>query len=155
MEQRQCAQCGGSVDAAKAFCPECGAAMIAEESRQDASDYDASPRTVQFGQTMFNQVLSDMGLTDAGARTDDKTPTTGQAPPRPSSVTTLKPVASSSADEAPPRPPSAAPSAERGPGKPGLSTKWIVVLVASAVALLLAVAALAAAAVILYLLSRG
>ena len=55
------------VDEAKAFCPGCGHAFVEEEKRQKASEFDKEDSTVQLGQTMFNQMLSDMGL-NIGAR---------------------------------------------------------------------------------------
>ena len=62
MGQKQCAKCGETVDEAKAFCPECGNAFDEEKKRTLVSDFDKSNTTVQLGQTMFNQMLSDMGL---------------------------------------------------------------------------------------------
>ena len=62
MGQKQCAKCGETVDEAKAFCPECGSAFDEEKKRTSVSDFDKSNPTVQLGATMFNQMLSDMGL---------------------------------------------------------------------------------------------
>jgi hypothetical protein len=50
------------VDEAKAFCPGCGHAFVEEEKRQKASEFERQASTVQLGQTMYNQMLSDMGL---------------------------------------------------------------------------------------------
>ncbi|MEO6654579.1 MAG: hypothetical protein ABIO36_00700 [Pyrinomonadaceae bacterium] len=50
------------VDEAKAFCPGCGNAFVDEEIRQEASSFDTTERTVELGQSMYNQMLSDMGL---------------------------------------------------------------------------------------------
>ena len=50
------------VDEAKAFCPGCGTSFVDEEKRDSASSFDAMDHTVQFGNTMYNQMLSDMGL---------------------------------------------------------------------------------------------
>lgn len=61
MALRQCDNCGETVDEAKAFCPGCGNAFV-EEERRDASKFDELGHTVQFGQTMYNQMLEDMGL---------------------------------------------------------------------------------------------
>src|SRR5438874_4680372 len=58
----QCDKCNEMVDEAKAFCPECGNAFVKEEKREEASEFDRSEKTVQFGPTMYNQLLSDMGL---------------------------------------------------------------------------------------------
>jgi len=62
MGLRQCEKCGEMVDEAKAFCPACGNAFVEEEKRQEASNFDKVERTVQFGATMYNQMLEDMGL---------------------------------------------------------------------------------------------
>lgn len=62
MGLRQCDKCSEMVDEAKAFCPACGNAFVEEESRSVASNFEAMDNTVQLGQTMYNQMLSDMGL---------------------------------------------------------------------------------------------
>src|SRR5262245_30459058 len=62
MGQRQCEKCDEMVDEAKAFCPGCGHAFVTEEKRKDASNFDKVDHTVQFGKTMYNQMLEDMGL---------------------------------------------------------------------------------------------
>jgi hypothetical protein len=62
MEQKQCAKCGETVDAAKAFCPGCGNPFVEEEVRTKVSEFDASAGTVQYGKTVYNKLLSDMGL---------------------------------------------------------------------------------------------
>ena len=62
MGQKQCGKCGEFVDEAKAFCPECGNAFVDEKKRTSVTDYDRSNPTVQLGETMFNKMLSDMGL---------------------------------------------------------------------------------------------
>lgn len=50
------------VDEAKAFCPACGHAFVEEQERSASSDFEEMDSTVQLGQTMYNQMLSDMGL---------------------------------------------------------------------------------------------
>lgn len=62
MGLKQCDKCGEMVDEAKAFCPGCGHAFVEEEKRQTASSFEKMDNTVQLGQTMYNQMLSDMGL---------------------------------------------------------------------------------------------
>ena len=62
MDPRKCEKCGETVDAAKSFCPGCGTPMEAEQERTRVSEYDATAGTVQFGKTVYNQLLSDMGL---------------------------------------------------------------------------------------------
>ena len=61
MGLKQCPKCSEMVDEAKAFCPACGNAFVEEESRK-ASQFDQLDNTVQLGNTMYNQMLSDMGL---------------------------------------------------------------------------------------------
>ena len=62
MAEKRCAKCGEMVDEAKAFCPGCGHSFVDEKQRETVSDFDQSNRTVQLGETMFNQMLSEMGL---------------------------------------------------------------------------------------------
>ena len=62
MGLRQCDKCGDMVDEAKAFCPGCGNAFVEEEKRQKKSDFEQQDNTVQLGNTMYNQMLADMGL---------------------------------------------------------------------------------------------
>src|SRR6188768_2284766 len=61
MGLKQCPKCSEMVDEAKAFCPACGNAFVEEESRKE-SQFDQLDNTVQLGNTMYNQMLSDMGL---------------------------------------------------------------------------------------------
>lgn len=67
MALRQCDKCSEMVDEAKAFCPECGNALIEEKQREEESVYESMDGTMQFGQTMYNQMLSDMGLNISAA----------------------------------------------------------------------------------------
>ena len=62
MGQKKCEKCGEMADEVKAFCPACGNAFVEEEKRQEASKFEKLDHTVQFGQTMYNQMLEDMGL---------------------------------------------------------------------------------------------
>lgn len=61
MALRQCDKCNEMVDEAKAFCPGCGNAFV-EEEKPKATAFQKLDHTVQFGQTMYNQMLEDMGL---------------------------------------------------------------------------------------------
>lgn len=61
MVEKLCSKCGEMVDEAKAFCPGCGNAIV-EEKRGSVSEFDKLDHTVQLGNTMYNQMLSDMGL---------------------------------------------------------------------------------------------
>lgn len=62
MGEKQCGKCGEMVDEAKAFCPGCGNAFVEEKTRTSVSDFDLSEHTVRLGDTMYNQMLSEMGL---------------------------------------------------------------------------------------------
>ena len=62
MAEKPCGKCGEMVDEAKAFCPGCGHSSVDEKQRTTVSEFDQSNRTVQLGETMFNQMLSEMGL---------------------------------------------------------------------------------------------
>jgi hypothetical protein len=72
MALKQCDKCSEMVDEAKAFCPGCGSSFETEEKRQDASGFDSLDHTVQLGQTMYNQMLSDMGLNISKAPNPDE-----------------------------------------------------------------------------------
>lgn len=62
MALKQCDKCTEMADEAKAFCPACGNPFVVEEQRQEASKFDSLDSTMQMGNTMFNIMLSDMGL---------------------------------------------------------------------------------------------
>jgi hypothetical protein len=62
MTQRACEKCGEMVSAAKAFCPSCGHALVEEETRAEASEFQNLDGTMKLGQTMYNEMLSEMGL---------------------------------------------------------------------------------------------
>lgn len=121
MAQKQCGKCSEMVDEAKAFCPGCGNPFV-DEQRAEASEYDSLGGTMQFGQSMYNQMLSDMGLniTDKPDAAD-------------------KPVKS-----APPVPQASVPEPEKTIEKHWFSgnIKWLIIGIA-AVVLLFVVAALA------------
>ena len=62
MGEKQCSKCGEMVDDAKAFCPGCGNAFVEEKKRTSVSEFEQLDHTVRLGDTMYNQMLSDMGL---------------------------------------------------------------------------------------------
>lgn len=124
---RTCEKCGESADAAKAFCPGCGEPFVAEKERVKTSEFDASGSTVQFSQTAFNMVLSDMGLNISEAP---------NRPSKPSVKTTLAPAAAT---------PALKPETE----KSGSKIKWI--LIGAAVFLVLSVTVVIVAAAVIYL----
>jgi len=67
MSQRECDKCGEMVDEAKAFCPGCGRAFVDENVREKSTEFDMLDGTMQLGNTMYNQMLSDMGLNISAA----------------------------------------------------------------------------------------
>jgi hypothetical protein len=99
MGQRQCDKCSDMVDEAKAFCPGCGNAFVEEEKRE-TSKFERLDNTVQLGQTMYNQMLSDMGLNIS------------KAPPKPEKrIEVIAPIETASVQK--PQPPKAAQAAAR------------------------------------------
>jgi hypothetical protein len=80
MALKQCEQCSEMVDEAKAFCPGCGNAFVSEKPRAEVSEFDQMGHTVQLGQTMYNQMLTDMGLNIS------KTPERAASEPAPTAV---------------------------------------------------------------------
>lgn len=129
MGQKRCDKCEEMVDEAKAFCPGCGNAFVEEEGRE-ASHFEKMDNTIQLGQTMYNQMLSDMGLNVAKG-----------APPQEKRIEIIEPVAAASPlqKKAPVEPPS-----------PGWSnkTKWIILGVV--IILMGFMALVVAAAVLIY-----
>jgi hypothetical protein len=87
MSTEQCQNCSEVVDAAKAFCPSCGSSFVAEETREKASEFEASAGTVQYSSSMFNELLSDMDLNISGApNKPEKTSGQTLSPVAPASV---------------------------------------------------------------------
>ena len=119
------------VDEAKAFCPGCGHAFVEEQTRQEASNFDAAESTVQLGQTMYNQMLSDMGLNISAAP---------NAPEKKIEVVPLAPLAPATkpAVKPPDRP------------KPASNNKWLIVAGVVIVLLFLVLIALGIAGFIFY-----
>ena len=115
MGLKQCDKCSEMVDDAKAFCPGCGHAFVEEETRQEASNFEKMDNTVQFGQSMYNQMLSDMGLNITKV-------------PRPAAkrVEVLAPIATA---EKPPenKPPEIkSPEIKPAEAKPAGNLKWLI-----------------------------
>lgn len=128
MGQRQCDKCSEMVDEARAFCPACGHAFVEEEKRQTKTDFESVDHTMQMGQTMYNQMLSDMGLNIS------KSPN----PPE-KRAEVVAPVAA------------AAPVEPAQPPKTTNYLKWIIII--GACVLFLAFLVIVAAGVLLYWLS--
>ncbi|HTH51638.1 MAG TPA: hypothetical protein VL501_06880 [Pyrinomonadaceae bacterium] len=141
MPQKQCPQCPELVDEAKAFCPACGHSFVDEERRTNASAYEKMDSTVQMGNTMYNAMLSDMGLN------------VKKQPEAERRVEVLKPVAVQSAQVLQPAAPRATPeSTATSEATQQKSSKkfWIITIAVAAVLLLLFVAAVAAVGLYLY-----
>ena len=103
MSQKECEKCHEIVDGAKAFCPACGHAFVEEQTRREESGFDKMDSTVQFGQTMYNMMLSDMGLNISKApdvsekRIEVLLPAAAPAPAKPPEVRQDKPKGQSNA----------------------------------------------------------
>lgn len=159
METRQCENCGETVDAAKAFCPGCGNAFVEEKAREKASEFESHDSTVQMGQTMYNQMLSDMGLNISKAapkpaaepkKSEVVVPLTSAAPPPVSPA--APPLVS--VELKPAAPPPAASQAAKPAEKPKTgSNTWIWIAVAAGVLVLLIAALIIAAGVGFYIYS--
>ncbi|HEV7701247.1 MAG TPA: zinc ribbon domain-containing protein [Pyrinomonadaceae bacterium] len=140
MADKQCPECGETVDEAKAFCPGCGHAFVEEKQRTDSSAYQSLDHTQQMGQTMYNAMLSDMGL-NISTRPDAE-----------KRVEVLTPVASKATGMPKPQLPVEYPQPPiKGSGN---RTIWILVAV-GAVAVLLALLVIIAAAGILFYYRSG
>jgi len=115
MAERQCENCGETADSARAFCPACGEPFVQEEKREKESNYEIMNPTVQMGQTMYGQMLSDMGLNISKPQGEKRVETLapiGAAPQRQETPVpevprqqTLKPVAGSQPPAIAPPPP--------------------------------------------------
>lgn len=136
MGEKQCSKCGEMADEAKAFCPGCGNAFVEEKSRTTVSEFDQSEHTVRLGNTMYNQMLSDMGLSIS------KAPNRGEK-----RAEMIEPVAPATGASSPER--KAEPPAVPVDGKRKILI-WIGVIVI-AFAILAAIVIVAAVAVLLYL----
>lgn len=132
MSLRQCDKCSEMVDEAKAFCPSCGHAFVEELKRKEPSVFDSMEGTMQLGNTMYNQMLSDMGLNISDA------PNKSAEVPLP----VVQPVISPAVQQGlqPAVQPVAQPALE--PAKPSTSSnrKWIII--GGIVVLLLLIAAI-------------
>lgn len=50
------------VDAAKAFCPECGSPMVAEEQRQTTTEFNVYTGTERITRSAYNIMMKEMEL---------------------------------------------------------------------------------------------
>lgn len=148
MALKQCAKCNEMVEEAKAFCPGCGNAFVEEEKRQEASKFEKLESTVQFGQTMYNQMLEDMGLNISATPSPVDKRVEISAPVKTeilSPAKTAKTVVVS--------PAVATPEKTSEQSKPTSNTKWYI-LIGGAVVLLLLIALASAIFVIFVIWSR-
>lgn len=72
MSLKKCDKCGEDVDAAKAFCPECGNPFVHEEKRTEATEFEKQAGTVAYSKTMFNMMLSKMDLDTSRSPEEEK-----------------------------------------------------------------------------------
>lgn len=141
MAEKTCPRCRESVDEAKAFCPACGYSFLEEQKRTDTSAYEQADHTMQMGQTMYNSMLSDMGLN------------LKKEPEK--RVEILKPVAGQPAQNPQPVAPPAA-STPSQPAEPATQEKksnkniWVITIVVALVLLLIFVVAVVAIGLYLY-----
>jgi len=140
MGMKQCDKCSEMVDEAKAFCPACGNAFVEEQQRSVPTNFEEMDMTVQLGNTMYNQMLSDMGLNVSKAPdVQEKVVEVAAAAP----AAPAAPVAS-----VPPTPALA-------PAKSDNRWIWIVIGVIAALILLGIIVVVVAAAVAFYLSPRA
>lgn len=117
MTERPCDKCGEMVSVTKAFCPACGNALVEEETRSDTSEFQNLDGTMQMGQTMYNQMLSEMGLNISATPeqlseavkpvVSEMTPPVASRPLQPVKAEVIRPIATETL--APAAPPAAAP----------------------------------------------
>ena len=62
MDERQCAKCNSMVDAAKAFCPDCGSPMLAEKQRQTTTEFNVYEGTDRITRSAYRIMMKDMEL---------------------------------------------------------------------------------------------
>lgn len=131
MGEKQCGKCGEIVDEVKAFCPGCGNAFVDEKERTTKTDFDLSANTIRLGDSMYNKMLSDMGLSIS------------KQPNREPGVESVQAITENAA----------AASAEKNPVQPppqkSSILKWVVIGVAALLVLALLVV-LAAVAIYFY-----
>jgi hypothetical protein len=62
MDIKKCEKCGENVDAAKAFCPECGNPFVEEQKREESSEFDKYAGTIKYSKSVYKMMLSEMEL---------------------------------------------------------------------------------------------
>jgi uncharacterized membrane protein YvbJ len=58
----KCKKCGANVLETKAFCPDCGNAIVDEEIRLHTSEHDSYDATMRLSKSGYNLMLADMDL---------------------------------------------------------------------------------------------
>jgi hypothetical protein len=130
MPDKTCPKCSEMVDEAKAFCPACGHSFVDEQKRTEASRYDQADHTMQMGATMYNNMLSDMGL-NLKKEPEKRVEVLKPAVP---ATQVLQPVASAQSVTTP--------QLQGEPEQKSRKKFWIITIVVAFVLLLLIVAAL-------------
>lgn len=147
MGLRQCEKCEEMVDEAKAFCPSCGNAFVEEQKRTEPSVFESMEGTMQLGNTMYNQLLSDMGL-NISAAPDKPAEVTAQPAAQPvAQPATQSPVQQVIQQAVQQGLPPAVTTAT--PAKSG-KTKWLIIAGIAAGLLLLALIIVVVAALIIW-----
>ena len=142
MGLRQCDKCEEMVDEAKAFCPSCGQAFVEERKRTEPSVFESMEGTMQLGNTMYNQMLSDMGLNISAA--PDKPSEAAQPAAQPVAPPPVQQVIQPAVQQVI-RPATEAPQTAKS-GK----TKWIIIIGIGVALLLLALIVVIVAALIIW-----
>lgn len=162
------------VDEAKAFCPGCGHSFVVEAKRESVSNFESFDGTVQLSDTMFNQMLTDMGLNISNAPNPVEKRVEVIAPATATPTETVPPVVATPAETVSPvvarpvvatpvvatlaetiPPPVAAPAQVRPPDavaadpKPKSNTKWFIL--GGVIIFVLVFLLILAAAVIVYM----
>lgn len=146
MALKQCDKCNEMVDEAKAFCPACGNAFVEEERRSVSTNFEEMDMTVQLGQTMYNQMLSDMGLNVS------KAPDVQE---KVVEVEAITPAAVPLQPIAPAAPTKTVAPAQHIPAQSNNKWIWIIAGVIAAIILLGIIVVILAAAFVFYLAPRA
>ena len=72
MSLKKCEKCGEDVEIAKAFCPECGNPFVTEEKRQVVSEFDKYAGTINFSDSAYNKLLSELNLDTSRSPEEEK-----------------------------------------------------------------------------------
>jgi uncharacterized Zn finger protein (UPF0148 family) len=147
MADKTCPQCGEAVGETKAFCPACGHAFVDEAKRTDASAYDKADHTMQMGQTMYNNMLSDMGL-NVKKEPEKRVEVLKPVGVQPAQV--LQPIAATPTSQPRPSPPAAS---EPPAVKKSNKKIWIITIVVAVLLLLIFAAAVIGVGLYLYFYS--